>query len=332
MPSIFLKTKENIPKYKQIIYSVEQAITNGTLKKGDILPSLNKVKMELDVSRDTVLLAYNELKKRGIAYSVLGKGYFIKSSEVSFEKRYFVLFDELNSFKEDLYNSLLKELGDKAEVDIYFHHFNRKMFKKLVNDSRGNYSKYVIMPTKFDDAILDLKNLPQDDIYILDQTNPSLSIYSGVYQNFSKDMFLSLEQGLHLLKKYKHLILIFPGAKEPEGMVEGFKTFSETYGFAHTIQANFTDEKLKSKTVYIIPNDRHLVNVIEQSRHQDLVIGRDFGVISYNDTALKKVVEKGITTISTNFKAMGSTLAKMLLKNSKKQVENNCDLIIRKSL
>lgn len=332
MSSIFSKPKENLPKYKQIIQSVELAIAEKDLKKDDKLPSLNKVKMELSVSRDTVLMAYNELKKRGIAYSILGKGYFVKSSEVSFENRYFVLFDELNSFKEDLYNSLLKGLNDKAEVDIYFHHFNRQMFKKLVNDSNGNYSKYVIMPTKFKDAITDISNLPKDDVYILDQTNTSLKEYSGIYQNFSKDMFQALEKGLHLLRHYESLSLIFPGAKEPDGMVEGSREFAKKYHFPYSIQTDFKDEKIKLKTVYIIPNDRHLVSVIEQAKRQQLHIGKDFGIISYNDTALKKVVEQGITTISTDFKAMGSQLAEMLLGQEKKSIENKCELILRNSL
>lgn len=332
MSSIFDQTNRNIPKYKQIIQSVEGAISKKLLKKGDKLPSLNKVKMELSVSRDTVLIAYNELKKRGVVYSVLGKGYYVKSSEMSFENRYFVLFDELNSFKEDLYSSLLKELGDQADVDIYFHHFNRKMFRKLVNDSNGNYSKYVIMPTKFQDAVTDISNLPEKDVYILDQTNVYLKKYSGIFQNFSKDMFQSLEKGLHLLRAYNHLILIFPGAKEPDGMVIGFKKFATTYHFSYSIQTDFLKEDVQPDTVYITPNDRHLVRLIEQSKLQNLNLGKDFGVISYNDTALKKVVANGITTISTDFKAMGSILANMLLNNSKAQVENKCELILRNSL
>ena len=47
---------------------------------------------------------------------------------------------------------------------------------------------------------------------------------------------------------------------------------------------------------------------------------------------LKKVVENGITTISTDFKKMGTTLAKMVLSNEQKQIENPSDLIIRNSL
>lgn len=131
MSSIFKQANENIHKYKQIVQSIEETISDKILK----LLSLNKVKMELSVSLDTVLIALNELKEREIINSVLGKCYFIKSSEMNFENRYFVLFDELYSFNENFYNSLMNELGDKAEIEIYFHHFNRKKFKKLVNDS-----------------------------------------------------------------------------------------------------------------------------------------------------------------------------------------------------
>lgn len=62
------------------------------------------------------------------------------------------------------------------------------------------------------------------------------------------------------------------------------------------------------------------------------MLGVDFGIISYNDIPLKKVVENGITTISTNFKIMGKTLAEMVLNSQKEQIENPSELIIRNSL
>jgi len=72
--------------------------------------------------------------------------------------------------------------------------------------------------------------------------------------------------------------------------------------------------------------------VIEQAKLQNLVLGLDYGIISYNDTPLKKVVENGITTISTDFKAMGRILANMINTNSKLRVKNNATLILRNSL
>lgn len=332
MKIISINQQSNQPKYKQIVLSIEIAIAEKRLQRNDKLPSVNKVSLEFSISRDTVLLAYDELKKRGIIYAILGKGYYVKSVEFSFEQRIFLLFDELNAFKEDIYNSFLEVMDNKAQVDIFFHHFNIEMFNKLINESNGNYSKYIIMPTNLVDAAKVIKTLPKQDVYILDQTNNDLNDYPSVHQNFIEDMQNGLMKGKSLLEKYKKLILIFPGNKEPIGMVDGFTQFCNEHHFEHQIITSFEEQIIYKGDVFIIPTDRHLVDVIEQSKKQNLQIGKDFGIISYNDTPLKKVVENGITTISTDFKAMGKTLATMLLQSSKEQIENPSDLIIRHSL
>jgi DNA-binding LacI/PurR family transcriptional regulator len=58
----------------------------------------------------------------------------------------------------------------------------------------------------------------------------------------------------------------------------------------------------------------------------------DIGIISYNDTPLKKVVANGITTISTDFVAMGKTLAQLVMSKKRTQLENSSSLIVRGSL
>lgn len=332
MKIISINTNSSLPKYKQIVLSIEVAIAENRLKRGDKLPSVNKVRLEFSISRDTVLLAYDELKKRGIIYAILGKGYYVKSVEFSFEQRFFVLFDELNSFKEDLYNSFLESINNSAQIDIFFHHFNIEMFKKLINESNGNYSKYIIMPTNLIDAAKIIKTLPKQDVYILDQTNSDLKDYPSVHQNFIKDIYDALSKGKKMIDKYEKLILIFPGFREPLGMKIGFEKFCFDNNFHHEIITQFRDRTIKKGEVYIIPDDRDLVNVIEQSTFQELQLGRDYGIISYNETPLKKIVENGITTISTDFKEMGQLLAKMILKGSKEQIENRNTLIIRKSI
>jgi len=111
MRLIHINERSKVPKYKQIVSSIEQAILVGQLKKGDRLPSLNAIKLRHELSRDTVLVAFNELKNRGIIHSVVGKGYYVSSENIAVAQKIFVLFDELNSFKEDLYNSFLSELN-----------------------------------------------------------------------------------------------------------------------------------------------------------------------------------------------------------------------------
>lgn len=332
MKIITIDSRKSLPKYKQIILSIETAITEKRLKRGDHLPSVNKVALEFSLSRDTVLLAYDELKKRGIIYARLGKGYYIKSEDFAFEQRIFLLFDELNPFKEDLYNSFKETIGNNAQIDIFFHYFSIEVFKKLVNENNGDYTKYIIMPTTLKGAPAVIKTLPKNDVYILDQTNTELCDYPSIHQNFVTDIYKALKTGSEKLKKYKTLILIFPSFKQPPGMQEGFVKFCKEYGHSYEIIPDFDNHGLESGDVYIIPNDRDLVNVIEKARKQKLKIGKDVGIISYNDTPLKKVVENGITTISTDFRAMGRILAEMILQQSREQMENASSLIIRGSL
>ncbi|WP_298221872.1 GntR family transcriptional regulator [Flavobacterium sp.] len=332
MKIISIQNNLGIPKYKQIIQSVEKAIAEDQLSKDEKLPSINKVCLEFSLSRDTVLLAYEELKKRGIIYAILGKGYYVKSLEVTQKHRVFLLFDELNIFKEDLYNSILKHLGSNVQVDIFFHHFNATMFKKLIEESHGNYTRYIIMPTNLVEAPAIVKTLPVHEVFILDQTNAELKSYPAVFQNFVKDMYDALTQATFRLQHYKKLVLIFPGFREPVGMKEGFLRFCEDFNFKHEIITEFDQREIAAQEVYIIPNDRDLVSVIEQSKLQKLTLGTDFGIISYNDTPLKKVVENGITTISTQFESMGEIMAKMILQGKNEQIENECSLILRNSL
>jgi DNA-binding transcriptional regulator YhcF (GntR family) len=332
MKIISIQNNLGVPKYKQIIITVEKGIEEGKLIKGDRLPSVNKVCLEFSLSRDTVLLAYDELKKRGIIYAIPGKGYYVKSIAITIKQRIFLLFDELNIFKEDIYNSFLETIGDDVQVDIFFHHFNIQVFQKLINDSNGNYTKYIIMPTNLVEAASLIKTLPVNDVYILDQTNPDLKSFPAVYQNFVKDIYDRLLEGKSKLDKYEKMIMIFPGFREPLGMKIGFENFCRDFAFNYEIITEFENQKINKGEVYVIPNDRDLVRVIEKSKLQNLQLGDDFGIISYNETPLKKVVENGITTISTNFDAMGRILAQMILKGKKEQIENKCTLIIRNSL
>lgn len=332
MKVISIQNNLGIPKYRQIISSIEKAIEEERLVRGERLPSVNKVCLEFGLSRDTVLLAYDELKKRGIIFAIPGKGYYVKSIEVTIKQRIFLLFDELNIFKEDIYTSFLEHMGKNAYIDIFFHHFNIEVFRKLVSESSGNYTKYIIMPTNLVEAASVIKTLPVNEVFILDQTNPELKDFPGVYQNFVKDIYDAMVKGESQLRKYEKLIMIFPGSREPLGMKTGFEKFCTDFFFEHEVITEFGNREIQFGEVYVIPDDRDLVRVIERSKLQGLLLGRDFGIVSYNETPLKKVVENGITTISTNFEAMGRIMAQMILEGKRDQIENKSSLISRNSL
>ena len=320
------------PKYKQIVSSIEEAITNGALKRGDKLPSLNSIKSQHSLSRDTVLTAFNELKARGVIQSVVGKGYYVTTEDLAINQKVFLLFDEFNSFKEDLYNSFLAQLGDNVQVDIFFHHFNNGVFNKLINDNLGDYNYYIIMPANLSHTEGTIGKLPKDKVYILDQTHQELSKYPSIYQNFKKDIYEGLLEGISLIRRYQKVILLFSNEKQPNGILEGFQLFCSHHGLKHEIIYDVKDVEISKGELYMILDDRNLIRIIKKTKERRFVIAKDIGIISFNDTLLKEVVEDGITTISTDFKLMGKHLALMVTGNKFEQVENPSRLILRNSL
>lgn len=89
--------------YEQIIEQVERFILAGLLKPGDQLPSVRSLSIELNLNPNTVQRAYSELERRGVIYTITGKGSFVdeKAREViSSEKRRELpqLFETLKQF------------------------------------------------------------------------------------------------------------------------------------------------------------------------------------------------------------------------------------------
>lgn len=327
-----LNSESKIPKYKQIVSSIEEAISDGSLKKDDKLPSLNTIKNKFNLSRDTVLMAFNELKNRGIIHSVVGKGYYVSSENIAIQQKIFVLFDELNSFKEDLYNAFLENLGNHVQVEIYFHHFNPIIFNKLILENVGNYNYYVIMPANLSNTHQSISNLPADKVFILDQTNEDLSQYPAIYQNFEKDIYQGLKAGIESLKKYKKLVLLYVKDRQPLGILNGFIAFCSDFEFSYIILETLKNCIPRKGEVYVVLDDKNLIRIIKKIKEESLQIAEHVGIISYNDTLLKEVVADGITTISTDFNYMGAKLASIISNPNNEQLENPSKLIIRKSL
>ena len=329
---IFIDPKSSKPKYKQIIDSVYDGIERKALKKGDKVPSINQICSDFNLSRDTVMLAFNTLKEKGILMARPGKGYYIDSVEIHTDEKVFVLFDELNAFKEDLYNSLMDNLKGKASVEVFFHHFNYKVFKNLISESIGNYTSYIIMPATFDNTSHLISKIPRDKVFILDRFKSDLSNYPVIYQDFEMDFYDAMVEGIDYLKKYRKLIFVNPGGKEPVERKKGFERFCIENNFQYEVVKSLTGIKPSIYEAYFLISDDDLVELVKIAKYYKMKLGKKFGIVSFNDTMLKEVVSGGITTISTDFKEMGKTLANMVLNRSKEQIRNNSRIIIRNSL
>ncbi|WP_353125178.1 GntR family transcriptional regulator [Parapedobacter pyrenivorans] len=322
----------NESKYKKVVNHVVDGIKNGTYKKGDWVPSINEFIKTYGLSRDTVFAGIRELKTRGIISSTPGVGYFIASTRIPSKKNIFLLFNEFNEFKEDLYNSFVNAVEKTDTVDLYFHNYNRKVFETLVQDASGKYTTYVIMPGKFQGLAPLLESL-RGNVFLLDHYHPELKgKFASVAQNFEKDTYEALNHGLAHITKYKRILMVQSQEKEPVERYDGLQRFCKEHGFEHEYLNSVEDGTIKLGDLFILVNDRDLVSLLRMAEKQNFVPGQHIGIISYNDTPLKEILAGGITTLSTDFKIMGETMAALVNKNSLETIENPCHLTLRKSL
>ena len=92
------------------------------------------------------------------------------------------------------------------------------------------------------------------------------------------------------------------------------------------------EEPVNAGEVYLNVMEDELVAVLEKLLASGLEIGKEVGVISYNETPVKKFILNGITTISTDFHQMGITAAQLILSSSKEHSEIPFKLMLRASL
>ena len=196
-------------------------------------------------------------------------------------------------------------------MDIFFHHFNETIFSKLINDNVGDYHYYVIMPANLTNTNEDIKKLPKDKVYILDQIHEDLLEYAAIYQNFEKAIFSNLTKAWDLIKKYEKIILIFSEDKQPQGMLKGFNTFCKKNKIPFEIINSLTNRVLKKGELYVMPDDKKLTSNYKKNEKVIIYHWQKILALSHTMTPyLKKIVEGGITTISTDFNMMGTTFSR----------------------
>ncbi|MCG9791194.1 GntR family transcriptional regulator [Flavobacterium algicola] len=325
------------PKYQQLVNAVLNAVKQGVLKKGDAMPSINELSFQYEISRVTIEKGYNILRKMGILEAYHGKGYFIANSEVAQELKIFLMFNKLSAHKKLVYDSFVATLGDKAAIDFYIYNNDYALFKKLLNQQKTDYTHYVIIPhfvEKADGYQLLIDQIPKEKLVLVGKKISGVTgDYAAVYENFEQDISNALTEALEQLTKYHTLKLVFPADSYfPKEIATGFEDFCFNYAFNFKIIHNLDDEIMNAGEVYINLKEEDLVKILDKTIELKFTIGKDVGLISYNETPLKSFIMNGLTTISTDFKQMGVTAANLVLKTDKGHIENPFRLILRGSL
>ncbi len=318
-----------ISKVQQLVDALLRSINFKMLREGEALPSVNELMKETGLSRDTVFKSYTELKRRGIVEAIPNKGYFVTRSQ----KQVFLFLDTFKAYKEVLYNSFKQSLPRNVMVDINFHHYNFDLFESIIRNSIGKFNSYIIMNFNHPDIPQIIGEIDPEKLLLIDWQIHSGEGQSKVYQDFGESVYRCLSTGWHLLRKYTELVCVYPQYTfHPIESVENVSRFCDDNNLKFSIIYNIEELDIQIGKVYMVFEDIDLAAILEQANSKKFRLRDDFGILSYNDTPMKKFISDGISVISTDFKLMGQKAAEFAMSNSKLNFQVPTELIIRESL
>ncbi|PQJ30746.1 transcriptional regulator [Nonlabens arenilitoris] len=334
-----------IPKYQQIVNSIISNIEVGNLVIDQRIPSINKFSEEFYLSRDTVEKAYGILKERKIISAIRGKGFYINTTKLISKTNILFFINKLSSYKLRIYNSFINCVGHNCHTDLVIYHCDETLFLNLLEKHQSSYDYYVIMPhfktenlkhTSYtQNVITALKKIPREKLVILDNKKSTIKgLDIEIYQDFENDIYNALKEGFTKIKEYKKVILFYPEKAVypyPRRILHGFTKFCVEFNLDFEILNEVIDDMIiKKGDLFITIEESDLVSLVNQAKEDEFILGKDIGIISYNDTPLKDLL--GITVVSTDFKVMGETAADMILNNKKGSYKVPFNLIERDSL
>ncbi|MFG2007955.1 GntR family transcriptional regulator [Micromonospora sp. NPDC048868] len=80
MIEFHLDRGSGVSTYLQLVHQVKHALRLGVLQPGDKLPTAKEVVARLAINPNTVLKAYRELEREGLAIGRPGQGTFVRRS------------------------------------------------------------------------------------------------------------------------------------------------------------------------------------------------------------------------------------------------------------
>jgi len=117
------------PIYKQIIQQIEYAVLSERIKRGDKLPTIRSLAVDLKTNPNTIARAYNELEIRGVLETQVGSGTYIS------DKKPVVEDDSLNRKIREVIARFTHELHDLGVE-------NKEMIKLIESYIKGDRNEH----------------------------------------------------------------------------------------------------------------------------------------------------------------------------------------------
>lgn len=293
-------------KYEKIINHIKNQISEGLLKVGDPLPSINNISSQFSAARETVVKAYKILKDEGLIESRRGKGYFLLKETLDYKPSIFLMLNSFNPYMEVLYNAFKKQLNNLYNIDIYFHHNNIEVFKSLIRENRERYQSFVIKPFVHDEVPKLLQELDDKYLLILDRPEYITPESPFICQDFRHGFYTGLVELLPRLHKYDQISFITSSTNpHPPESEKSFIEIARKQKLSYTSISDLKENDILKNSAYIVVSDDDLIQILKKAKSENWKVGEDIGILTYNDSPLYEFISGGITSISADFEEMG---------------------------
>lgn len=300
----------HLSKSEHIIASVTESIRSGKYVSGQAIPSINSTAQKFGVARKTVVRAYDKLKNAGLIESRPKTGYFVISKKPNNKLKVLLIVHSFDGHWETLYNDFREKVNGYCEIEIFFHHYNIKVLELIVNRNVSDYDLFIISSFNHVRMKSVVGRIPAYKVLLVSRNDRLAKSYNYIIQDFCEGTYQALRQANNRIIKYKGINLIYPEkAGHSETLKKGFLKYCEEFSVKNRTVNSLQELEIIKDEAYLLISDNDLIYLLNVCKKRKWQLGKDVGVISYNETPLKQVIRDGISVVSCNFSMMASEMA-----------------------
>ncbi|MEL6356681.1 MAG: GntR family transcriptional regulator, partial [Bacteroidota bacterium] len=119
---------------------------------------------------------------------------------------------------------------------------------------------------------------------------------------------------------YQCVVLFFREKTDyPPGILRAFRRFCKEQRIPCKVLDHYEPGTVEKSCLYVTIGDSDLWTILEDCIDQALVLGQDVGILSHNESRIKRIVHGGISTWSTDFSRMAERAASFVLEREPTQ-------------
>ena len=259
MKNAIFAFKDNSPKYKQIYEQFKLFIESGEIPVGNPLPSIRQLADSLQVSRNTTLMAYEQLVAEGYIRGEGRKGYFVNELDPLLFQGALALPNKKQT------KSMTPDLIDFRSGAVDKGNFPLKIWRRIANQVLTLQESF-----RYGEPYGELFLREQIATYIIQSRGVKTDPNAIIIGSSTQQMLINL--GQILKDDFPSIIVEDPGYDGAREAFQFHRLMLETLPVYET-GADFSKlEQMKSRLIYVTPSHQSPIGVSMSIQQRQMLI------------------------------------------------------------